>query len=277
MATPTQETERVPDAVRDMISGMSALAGMANVIMQLSRLPIGHGVAESKVGSGRLDKRPLKRTRTTFSYVMVAMLGTEEERAVMRREVDKQHRHVRSGPDDPVKYNAFDRDLQLWVAACLAWGSEDVYARLYGEPDPDTLEEMYQHFARFGTTLQVPQEMWPPDRAAFEKYWQDGLTQVRMDDATRTHLTELMDLRFLPWPFRALGPVQRFFTTGFLPQVFRDEMRLSWSPEQQERFDRIVRALAALNRVLPGAIRAFPWNAYWWGLRRRIRKGKPIV
>lgn len=279
MATPisAQESDEIPESVRESISGLTTLAGAANVIMQLAWLPVGHGVAKSTVDSGRLDKRPLKRTRTTFSYVMVAMLGTDEERAAMRREVNRSHRQVHSKPGDPVKYNAFDRELQLWVAACLAWGVEDIYTKLYGAPDEATADAMYRHAARFGTTLQVPEDMWPPDRAAFKEYWEAGLAKVEMDDTTRTYLTEFVELGFLPWPFRTLGPVNKFFTTGFLPQRFRDELRLPWDDARQQRFDRIVKNLATLNRALPRPLREFPWNVYWWDLRRRIRTGKAIV
>lgn len=267
-----------PAVMRDSISGLSALAGAANVIMQLSWLPVGHGVAESRVDSGRLDKHPLKRTRTTFSYVMVAMLGTDAERAAMRREVNRAHRRVHSRPGDPVRYNAFDPELQLWVAACLAWGVEDVYTKLWGEPDPATAEAMYRHSARFGTTLQVPEEMWPADRAAFEEYWQDALTKVEMDATTRAYLRDFAALRFLPRPLSAtLGPLNVFLTTGFLPERFRAELGLAWTPRDQARFDRTIRTLAAINRALPRPVREFPWNLYWWDLRRRIRTGRPIV
>lgn len=267
-----------PPAMRDTISGLSSLAGAANVIMQLSWLPVGHGVAESRVDSGRLDLHPLKRTRTTFSYVMVAMLGTDEERAAMRRAVNRAHRQVHSRPGDPVKYNAFDPELQLWVAACLAWGVADVYAKLWGEPDDATAEAMYRHSARFGTTLQVPEDRWPTDRAAFEEYWQQALTRVEMDDTTRAYLRDFAALGFLPRPLRAaFGPLNRFLTTGFLPQLFRDELGLPWTPRHQRRFDRIIATLAAVNRTLPRPIREFPWNLYWWDLRRRIQTNRPIV
>ena len=39
-----------------------------------------------------------------------------------------------------------------------------------------------------GTTLQVPPEMWPPDRAAFDKYRQESLEKVHIDDAVREYL-----------------------------------------------------------------------------------------
>ena len=61
--------------MRSLMSGMALAAAAANVVMQLSRLPVGHGVVESTVESGRLDKHPIKRTRTTLSYLMIALGG----------------------------------------------------------------------------------------------------------------------------------------------------------------------------------------------------------
>ena len=41
---------------------------------------------------------------------------------------------------------------------------------------------------RSATTLQVPPEMWPADRAAFDRYWQESLAKVHIDDAVRDYL-----------------------------------------------------------------------------------------
>src|SRR3954447_5579113 len=107
---------------RDVIAG-SALFGAANVVMQLSLLPVGRGVAESTVDSGRVDKHPYKRQRTTGQYLIVAMLGSDAERAAMRDEVNRQHAGVvRDEGEADVPYNAFDPELQLWVAACIYVG-----------------------------------------------------------------------------------------------------------------------------------------------------------
>src|SRR5690606_28662240 len=204
-----------PTTLQDSMSGLALAAAAANVVMQLSRLEIGHGVANSKVESGRLDRHPLKRTRTTLTYLAVALLGTDEERKVLRKEVNRAHRQVRS--KGPVAYNAFDPELQLWVAACLYQGVEIIHRILYGEPTPEQVEELYKAGARLGTTLQVREEMWPPDRAAFEEYWQDGLSKIQMDDLTRGYLRDLAELRFLPAPVRLpLASTNRFLTLGFL-------------------------------------------------------------
>ena len=263
-------------ALYDSISGLALAAASANVVMQLARLPIGHGVAKSTVDSGRLDKHPVKRTRTTLTYLAVALLGTDEERKIMRREVNRAHRQVRS--KEPVPYNAFDPELQMWVAACLYQGVEMIHRMLYGEPTPEQIEEMYRASATLGTTLQVREDMWPPDRAAFEEYWQDGLKKIEMDDLTRGYLRDLAELRFLPAPIpQAFGPMNRFLTLGFLPQIFRDELGYTWTAADQRRFDRLVRVLAGVNRALPPRVRAFPFNLYLYDFRRRVKTGRPIV
>lgn len=162
------------------------------------------------------------------------MFGTDHEREMMRSEIDKQHRQVRSGPGSSVPYNAFDRNLQLWVAACIYYGVEDVYTRLHGSADSETLAALSRHSARFATTLQVPQDMWPADRAAFAEYWNASLRLVQMDEVTRTFLNDFVSLTFLPTPLhQILGPLHRFITSGFLPPVFRDELGLPWSRRRQ--------------------------------------------
>ncbi|GAA2412520.1 oxygenase MpaB family protein [Actinomadura vinacea] len=267
-----------PYVVRNALSWFALGAASANVVMQLSRLPVGRGVAESKVDSGRLDKHPIKRGRTTLSYVAVAWHGTDRERAWIREEVGRSHRPVRSDASSPVKYNAFDRELQLWVAACLYKGTEDVLNALYGPLGDAALDDLYRHAARFGTTLQVPADMWPADRQAFAEYWKDSLGKLEMDRVTRGYLRAMVDLSFLPAPARwTLGRFSRFVTMGFLPPEFREELGLPWSERSQARFEGFTRRAALLNRALPRPLRAFPWNLYLRDARRRHAKGRPFV
>lgn len=282
MATPVSKTDRptddIPDEVRDALSGVALTAAGANVIMQLALLPVGHGVAESRVESGRVDKHPIKRARTTLSYLVVALLGSDEEREAMRREVDRQHRQVRSRPGDPVAYNAFDRDLQLWVAACLYRGVEDVHRLLHGELEGERGEIIYQHARRLGTTLQVRDDQWPVDRAAFQEYWDSMVERIEMDDLTRTYLLGVADAAFFGRPFTWIAtPINRFFTAGFLPPEFRDELGLDWDDRRQGLFERTMSVVAAANRLAPRPLREFPLNIYLWDVRRRIRTGRPIV
>lgn len=66
----------------------------ANVIMQLAVPGVGYGVLESPVDSGNVYKHPFKRARTTGTYLAVATIGTESDRALIRGAVDVAHRRV---------------------------------------------------------------------------------------------------------------------------------------------------------------------------------------
>jgi uncharacterized protein (DUF2236 family) len=264
------------------LMGVALLAGSANVIMELSRPGVGHGVAESRVESGRIDRHPIKRARTTFTYIAVANGGTDEQKAAYRRAVNRSHAEVYSRPGDPVEYNAFDPELQLWVAACIYKGGIDIHRTFVGEMEDEDADRLYREAMTLGTTLQVPPEMWPADRAAFDRYWQESLDKVHIDDAVREFLYPIAvsRVRGVRLPRRVQEPLENFnllITSGFLPQRFRDEMRLPWDAAKQRRFDRLMAVVGAVNRRLPRIIRQFPFNLMLWDLDRRIKKGRPLV
>ncbi|AHC23764.1 MULTISPECIES: oxygenase MpaB family protein [Mycobacteriaceae] len=285
------DTSRQPSAPRrrgrgasvgDGLMGVALLAGPANVIMQLGRPGVAYGVMESKVESGRIDRHPIKRARTTFTYLAVAGRGTDDQKTAFRRAVNKAHAQVHSTEDSPVRYNAFDKDLQLWVAACLYKGSVDVRRIFVGEVDDETADQHYRDGMALGTTLQVTPEMWPADRAAFDAYWEQQLDQIHIDDTAREFLYPIAVARLRG--LRLPGPLQRhaedlagLITTGFLPQRFRDEMRLPWDPQRQRRFDQLMGALRFVNNIAPGPVRQFPFNILLKDLDWRIRTGRPLV
>ncbi|QDQ90954.1 DUF2236 domain-containing protein [Rhodococcus sp. WB9] len=268
----------VPDRLDQVMDGAGLLAGAANIIMQLAHPGVGYGVYESKVETGQLFRHPIKRTRTTLTYLVVAARGTDEEKAAFRKGVNRAHAKVRSTPDSPVQYNAFDPELQLWVAACIYRGFEDVNRALHGDLSPAAAEFFYKEGATFGTTLQVPPEMWPEDRIAFDEYWNQALDKVSIDDTIREHVLSIARLEFLPAIVsRLFGRLNMFFTNGFLPQQFRDEMHLTWTDKDQKRFDRTLRTIGAVSRRIPVRIREFPYNLLMFDLRRRMKAGKPLV
>jgi len=266
----------------DGLMGVALVAGPANVIMELARPGVGYGVMESPVEGGRVDRHPIKRARTTFTYVAVATKGTDEQKAAFRRAVNRVHAQVYSTDDSPVAYNAFDPDLQLWVAACLYKGAVDVYRLFIGEMDDETADRHYRDGMTLGTTLQVPEDLWPKDRAAFDRYWQESLEKVHIDDTVREYLWPIAAGRIrgvkLPTPVqRALDNFGLLITTGFLPQRFRDQMTLDWNAAKQRRFDRTIGVLRFINHLMPRFIRQFPFNVLLKDLDWRIKTGRPLV
>ena len=268
--------------IDDGLLGVGLLLGPANVIMQLARPAVGYGVLESRVESGRVDLHPIKRARTTFTYLAVAGRGSDAQKAAFRRAVNGAHAQVHSTPESPVAYNAFDKDLQLWVAACLYKGAVDSYRTFVGEMDDETADRHYAESVSLGTTLQVPPQMWPPDRAAFDDYWERSLAEVHIDDTVREYLYPIAASRLrgvkLPAPLRRRSEAAALLiTTGFLPQRFRDEMQLPWDDARQRRFDQLMRLLRWGTRLSPRFVRQFPFNVLLVDVDRRIRTGRPLV
>ena len=260
-----------------ILDGILLVAGAANVIMQLALPPVGHGVAESKVESGALFKHPIKRARTTFTYLAVALMGTSEEKLAYRKAVNCSHAQVHSTPDARVQYNAFNPALQLWVAACLYWGIIDTHRRL--RPFNRQMEEKFYLLAEpLATTLQVGPGMWPQDLQAFDVYWAQGLELLQIDHTVRLFLTRLLYLKFLhPAISKLLGPLNRFLTTGFLPPRVRGELRLQWNACQQQQFETFLTVIGKVNALIPRIFRQLPVNLVMWDFRRRRRKNLPLV
>ncbi|NEW50801.1 DUF2236 domain-containing protein [Nocardia cyriacigeorgica] len=265
--------------IRRHIDGSAALFGAAaNVIMQLSHPAVGYGVLESPVDSGKILLHPIKRTRTTLTYLAVAVLGSDEERKVYRDALNHSHRPVHSTRSSPVQYNAFDPRLQLWVAACLYWGGRDIHDRLHGPMDDATADAFYHHAARLGTTLQMPRQLWPADQAAFDRFWSENLATTSIDPPVRDMLDDIVDLRMFPPPVRVpLRRFHRFVTAGLLPPHLREQMGMDWSEQDERRLDRLMRAVGAVEARLPVAVKTFPVNVFLTDLRIRRRLGMRLV
>ncbi|MGN2635779.1 oxygenase MpaB family protein [Nocardia takedensis] len=267
-----------PLKLTDALDFWAFAGAAANVAMQMARPGVGYGVAQSKVESGSLMKHPWKRARTTTQYLAVAILGTEEERKAYREAVNAVHRHVRSEPGAPVKYNAFDRDLQMWVAACLFIGFEDTYQLLHGRMNEEQAEAFYASSSTLGTTLQVTEEMWPATRKDFDAYWNAACEQAVMDDYVRAYVDDLLNLRMIHWylriPFRGL---LKFLTIGFLAPHFREQMQVKWTEADQRRFEHLFVFVGFVNRFIPRPLRFGGTYTMMADIRRRLKGNKQLV
>lgn len=267
-----------PVVIQEAIDFWSFAGGAANVVMQLGWPEVAYGVMESKVESGALMSHPWKRARTTGQYLAVAILGSDEEKAAFRDAVNAAHRHVKSDAMSPVKYNAFNRELQMWVAACLFVGFEDTHQLLHGVMTGEEAEHFYQSAKALGTTLQVPLDVWPETRADFDRYWNVASERVTMDDTTLSFLDKLINLEMInPLIRLPFAGLLRFLTVGFLPPVYREQLELEWTKRDQRRFERLFTLVSVVNRFLPKWIRFGGSRLLMRDLRTRIKKDRAIV
>ncbi|MGW4122850.1 oxygenase MpaB family protein [Nocardia sp. NPDC004711] len=267
-----------PPKLEDAMDFWQFSGAAANVAMQMARPGVGHGVADSRVESGALMVHPWKRLRTTASYLAVAILGTPEEKIAFREAVNVAHRQVKSEPGAAVKYNAFDRDLQMWVAACLYIGFEDSYQLLNGRMSPEQAEAFYSTAAPLGTTLQVTEEMWPGTRAEFDEYWVEACRQVAADDKIRRFIEDLLHLRMIHWYLRVVfGGLLRFLTVGYLPPYFREQLGVEWTAADQRRFEHLFLFVGFVNRFIPKFLRTMGTRTMMADVRRRIHRHRALI
>ncbi len=261
-----------------ILDAVNVLAGSANVVMQLAWPAVGYGVKESRVSTGSIHKHPIKRTRTTLTYLAVALTGTDNEKRAYRQAVNGAHAQVYSTAESPVKYHAMDPNLQHWVALCLYKGLVDVYSALHQHPEIAADETFLQLAKPLATTLQVRAHQWPRSIAEFDQQWAIGLSNTQIDDSMRQYLQELVSFRFAhPILRRLLGPFNTFITAGFLPPELRAAMQYHWQEAEQARFDRILRRIQLINRCLPRVIRQATMTACLWDLRRRLNQKTPLI
>ena len=270
---------RRPTRVADLLNPAAVLLPAANVIMQLAHPGVGYGVLESPVDSGNVYKHPIKRARTTGTYLAAATIGTDSDRTLIRTAVDTAHAQVRSRPDSPVAYRAFDPELQLWVAACLYRYYVDQHEFLHGPLDDSSADAVYADARRLGTTLQgsaraCGRPTGPRSTSARKR----SLDDLRIDPPVREHLEGVASMAFMPWPIRAtVGRFNLFATTGFLPGEFRSMMKLPWTAAQQRRFEWLLSALRLADVLIRHRAWIFGYQLYLWDMRTRARRGQRIV
>jgi uncharacterized protein (DUF2236 family) len=255
----------------------TALSGTANVVMQLSRPEIGYGVKDSPVTEGSLFGNPRRRQRTTVGLLAVAVLGTAEERAAYRAATNTSHAQVRSPAGAVPAYSAFDPELQRWVCACIYHGFEEAREYTYGPLVGAEREEFYRQGVIFGGILQMPLELWPSDREAFEVYWRDGLAKAEIDASVGAYLHRVIRLEYLGRQIP--GPVLKLRTwlvTGYLPAELRPKLGLTWTAKQQRRFERFNKAIGAVVRRLPDRRRNWPFTRSIEHIRARMSAGGPV-
>lgn len=135
--------------------------------------------------SGNALKRPVKRARTTGTFLAVALTGSTSDRAYVHQQVRRIHEEVYSTDTSPVRYSANDSRLQLWVAVCLVKYFIDQYELLYGPLSTQEKELVLRETHTLGTVLNVREEQWPATYEDLLAYWNDEMAALVIDQPVR--------------------------------------------------------------------------------------------
>lgn len=232
--------------------GVLLLGGGRALLLQLAEPRIAAGVAAHSA----FATDPLKRLTGTLSYLYVLAFGTDDEVVRVARQVGRAHRGVRG--EAPVAYDARDVDLQLWVAATLYESTVATYELFIDGLSDAAADELYAESARIGTALGMPAAAWPSDRAAFGIVWDRIIGSLEVSPQARGVAAALMRPSAVPRGMGLVMPQIRLLTAGMLSPELRAGYGIRWTPRHQVRFERLIRQVARIYRVLPRSLRTLP-------------------
>ncbi|AND15824.1 oxygenase MpaB family protein [Rathayibacter tritici] len=249
-----------PDVFRE---GVFLVAGARAILLQIAHPAVGQGVADHS----DFVRRAAQRLHGTLSFLYVLHYGTAEDVRAVRRRVNRAHVPVR-GPG----YTAFDPELQRWVAATLTQSMLQLYEGAFGALTEEQADDIVRRSVVVGAALQMPEELWPDSRAAFDAYWRRELGRLEVTPAARRVARDLLGPGIAAWYLRPLGPYLRLMTAGLLPAELREPFGFHWSARQEARFERALARTFAVYRRLPAAVRTAPSRYYLAQVRRDAQK-----
>ena len=259
-----------PLSAKDIAGEALHLAGGGRaLLLQIAHPAIGRGVVEHSDFANRIEQR----LHATMTFMYASVYATPEEVQFVRRSVNRAHAPVRSDAREGTPgYNAFDPELQLWVAATLYQTTLMLFERVFGAVPAVDGERLYREFCAQLSVLQLRPESWPPTREDFDRYWSESLHRLSSTEETRAVARQILYPDAVPFWMRALLPLARLVTVGLLPEVVRDHFELAWNERLQSRFDRWMALTAVVYPLIPRRIRYRPRDFYLGRLRRMVRE-----
>jgi uncharacterized protein (DUF2236 family) len=243
-----------------------ALAGWTRAILLQVAHPL---IAAGVVRHSSFRDNPVSSARR-LHHTVRAMLGLtfgdaatharviEDIRAIHRRVRGQLTEAVGLFPAGAV-YSAEDPALVLWVHATLIESVILAYDALVAPIGLTERDAYCREAAGVAIELGARPPDVPLDWRTLERYLsaqrESGAIVVGPD--ARAVATVLLQGRFST----VLGPIaraNRILTAGWLPPDLREQYGLSWSDEHDRKFQRTVRRLRRLRRVLPDAMALWP-------------------
>ncbi|KAJ0414768.1 hypothetical protein BJY00DRAFT_320778 [Aspergillus carlsbadensis] len=251
---PTPYTENLIELPKILKESITGFGGVGALLLQIAH----PGVARGVNNHSEFATRQIDRAEKTAIYVYMMVYGTQEEKNFIKEWVNRMHARVKGG-DGESAYFAQDPDLQLWVAATLYIGWVKTYEMAFGPLPEDRAERVYQEFSVFGTSLQVPREKWPKDRAAFDEYYRHVVeNELRLVPEGEQVYWHIMHPN-LPWAFKPFIPLARYLTRIFSVDCLPLEIRDTYGLKPTTRYDRFNRRLMIVQyKMTPGFIRSLP-------------------
>jgi uncharacterized protein (DUF2236 family) len=225
---------------------------------------------------------PIGRARRTFTSVLSMTFGSVDLAIAAAMRVHAVHNRIAGtleysagGFIQGEEYRANEAHALLWVHATL-WDSAVRMYELVVEPlSPADKERFYVETKRFAALFGIPGALLPAKWADFVAYneymWQSD--QLAVTPAA-LELTRFLFKPLVP----GLGPLMnsmKLVTSATLPPRLREAFKLPYDETTPERFERVVRRMRYLHRVLPDRLRYSP--TYFEALARLAGRRSDVL
>ena len=249
------------------------LGGAAAVLLQMAHPAVVAGVSAYSTFETDLVGRIQRTSQALYNLVF----GTLDVALGTSRRMHAIHTRVRGvvaepgSPWDGRPYRANDPALLEWVSLTASLMGRAAFESFARPLDPDELGRDWEDLQRGAVVTGVAPESLPVTRADLFARFHDiveGSPDLWVGPKARTVARVLFST---PLSRGVFDPIT---TTALLPPRLRALYDLPWGASEQRAFDRRRRALAALRRAAPSALRHVP---AWHQAQRRValHRGEP--
>lgn len=259
-----------PVDMRKIVEEALLIAGGAvAILLQVANPGVGAGVNRHSNFAYRAEDR----LRTTMTFVYCMAYGTPEEKKTIISMVHQAHVPVKGDG-----YAADDCDLQMWVAATLYATGVDVYEKVFGKFDEATADRIYDQYSVMASSLRVPPEVWPKNRAAFWEYWEETIRTFTITDDAKNVKKDLLYNKNYPLWVRMSMPLVRLATAEWLPEQMREPYGFkTHSRRRRIKYKMLNAVVQSTYPNLPKKWRQFPMNYYLKDMRSRMATNEHII
>lgn len=243
------------DTVSWQVTPLGFLGSSRALLLQTSHPKVAAGVAQHS----DYQRDPFGRAYRTFDAVLKLSFAEQPTSRRQSGRMDRRHRPVTGTTSGGQAYDARDPELLLWVWATLTGTALQAYERVHGRLQEVDRRRYYEEQKLFAQGCNVPAELVPETIEEFEAY----VDEVVANDLAKTEEgDDVARFTFHPIvpPVAAplVGWVMRWTAAALFPPRVRQMYELDWEPRHERRFERAMRVLAVVDRLMPDVVRTLP-------------------
>lgn len=245
---PIHETIREPVLLRQLLKDeIYMLGGPFAILCQFAH----PGIARGTWLHSRFASRIPERLRNTQRFLNAAVFGTPDEKRAIFSVIHRHHKNVKGDG-----YDANDPHAHKWTAATLFVAFVVVQRAFYGGFNRQQMGALYKETAVWGTSLQMPPDMWPATLDDFWAYWDHEMETLEVTDMAKTLAHSLLYPANVPlWAKAGAFPVARVLTTYFLPTRLAAAYGLEQTTLNWLQYQAAVNIVKVVWPLVPGFVR----------------------